>query len=72
MKLPEAISVAVTPMALPAGVPGLEMSAGSARSNTVGIPDYGLKQTLRPIHESRFGLDRTDYRTSATNNIPRS
>ena len=28
-------------------------------------PKNGLKQSLRPIHGSTFGLDRTDHRTSA-------
>ena len=55
MKLPEAISVAVTPMALPVRVPGFEMCAGRTQSKTVGTAGDVLKQTLRPIHGSRFG-----------------
>ena len=44
--------------------------AGSTQSNTVKGSDYVLKQTLRSIHGSRFGLDRTDYRRSAKQITP--
>ena len=43
LKLPEAISVAFTPMALPVGVPGFEVGSGSVRGETVGTIDNILK-----------------------------
>ena len=48
------------------------MIPGSTRSNAVGAAETVLKQPLRPTHDRKPGLGRTDRRKSAKTNTPRN